>query len=296
MASQRLTLEAGIVTFERPDEVLRAVASCRRPEIARVVVLDSGSRPPVPGPPGAAFVRSEENVGPCAGRNRLVEEADSDLVLLVDDDGYLADSSDLDRVIGLFVDDPRLAVVAGVEYRIGETIAKHEFPRRRVTDVGTEGSVGYFVEGACVVRRSAFLEVGGFDTAFFCYHEGPELALRLAHSEYTILYSPSLRLEHRPSQFGRTVTAGANGRELVNREVLATRNLPVPIRWVHILVWRALYLLRAARDGLPGLARFRAQASEERSRRLGAVDFPRSNRLGMLQCIRLHRIGYRVFW
>ena len=296
MASQRLTLEAGIVTFERPDEVLRAVASCRRPEIARVVVLDSGSQPPVISIPGTRTIRSEVNVGPCAARNAIVEMASSDLMLFLDDDAFLDGSSDLERVIEIFHHNPLIAVVAGVEYRGGSVIAKHEFPRRRVVNVQSEGLVGYFVEGACVVRRAAFIEAGGFDPGFFYGHEGTDMALRMANLGYRIWYTPALRLEHRPSSTGRVSTSGSNFRQQVNREVLAARNLPPLFRWCHLVVWKSFYSLSALRGGLAEFQKHRHGVAAERRRRGLAPQTISARRSGYAEAWKLQRTGYRVLW
>lgn len=296
MVSQRLTLEAGIVTFERPEEVLRAVASCKRSEINDTIVLDSGSQPPAIAIPGTRSIRSEENFGPCAARNAIVETASSDLVLFLDDDAFLDGSSDLEQVIDIFHHNPLIAVVAGVVYRSGSVIAKHEFPRRKVVNVQSEGHVGYFVEGACVVRRSAFIEAGGFDPEFFYGHEATDIALRMAGLGYRIWYTPALRLEHRPSASGRVSTSGSNSRQQVNREVLAARNLPPLFRWCHLVVWKSFYSLLALRGGLAALLKHRKDVNAERRRRGLALQTISARRLGYAEAWKLQKDGYRVLW
>lgn len=294
--SRGLTLAAAILTFDRPVEVRLAVESCRRPGIDRVLVLDNGGAEPVGELPGATVLRSDENLGVCAGRNLLVDALDSDLVLFVDDDGLLEGASDLGRVVALFESDPTLAVVAGVVRREDGSIAAHEFPRRRVTGVEREGEVGYFVGAACVVRRSAFLAVGGFDPAFFYAHEETDLSLRLARRGWSILYSPALRFEHRPSASGRVTTAGTTARRFVNREVLARRSLPVPVRWIHVAIWWVHSAVTEARAGKGRYRSFLAQSRAIRSERFAAEHFLAADRLRLRDALALQRRGFRVLW
>ena len=291
----RPTLSAAILTLDRPVEVRRAVASCALPLVEEVLVFDNGSVEPSE-LEGARLIRSEENIGPCAARNRLVDLCGSDLVLFLDDDAVLDRSSDLGRVVDLFAADPRLAVVAGVVVRPDGSIAPFEFPRRRVTGVGVEGPVGYFLEGACVVRRSAFVEAGGFDPDFFYGHESADLSLRLAQRGRVVVYSPSLHVEHRPSPTGRNASRHSDARQLVNREVLARRNLPWAIRQIHVMAWRLLYGWRALRSGPRALGRFRHEVATLRRQRSNRPALDHRDRLGYRQSLRLHRIGYRVFW
>lgn len=61
-------------------------------------------------------------------------------------------------------------------------------PRRR--DVG-------WLSGACVlVRRSAFVTAGGFDTGYFMYFEDVDLGFRLGQLGYRNVYQPSAIVTH----------------------------------------------------------------------------------------------------
>jgi len=53
------------------------------------------------------------------------------------------------------------------------------------------------VVGACFVFRSAaFAEIGGFDEAFFMYHEGPDVALRMRQHGWRIMTVPEAGIVH----------------------------------------------------------------------------------------------------
>jgi N-acetylglucosaminyl-diphospho-decaprenol L-rhamnosyltransferase len=54
-----------------------------------------------------------------------------------------------------------------------------------------------WLSGSCVlVRRTAFTELGGFDTGFFMYFEDVDLGYRLGSSGYRNVYEPAARVVH----------------------------------------------------------------------------------------------------
>ena len=57
--------------------------------------------------------------------------------------------------------------------------------------------VSGWLSGACLlVRRSAFVEVGGFDDRFFMYFEDVDLGERLANAGHRVLYVPTAAVSH----------------------------------------------------------------------------------------------------
>src|SRR5262249_12026767 len=56
-----------------------------------------------------------------------------------------------------------------------------------------------FLAGASLVRRSAFLEVGGFDPRFFLGGEESLVAFDLATAGWVIIYVDSITIHHHPS-------------------------------------------------------------------------------------------------
>lgn len=99
-----------------------------------------------------------------------------------------------------------------------------------------------FLGGACAIRKSAFLQVGGLPEKFFYAHEETDLAWRLLGEGYRIEYDAEpvmyhpLVLPSRHTDFYRL-----NAR---NRVWLARRNLPWPLAMFYLLNWVVLTLLR----------------------------------------------------
>jgi GT2 family glycosyltransferase len=130
-------------------------------------------------------------------------------------------------------------------------------PRLRAGDPGRSSRVTTFAGGACAIRRSAYLEVGGLPGQFFYAHEETDLAWRLMDAGYLIDYDAAARMCHhampnaRHAEFHRL-----DGR---NRVLLARRNLPWPLAGAYLLDWLAMTLIRvrsasALRAWLSGFA------------------------------------------
>ncbi|WP_169950542.1 glycosyltransferase [Microbispora sp. H11081] len=215
-----------------------------------VVVVGNGADVPQltarPLPGSAArvkTVRLERNAGIPEGRNRGVQECSGDIVLFLDDDGWYANAKVAAHVRERFTHEPDLAVIS---FRVMDpeagVVQRRHVPRLRAGDPERSSPVTTFLGGACAIRKSAFLQVGGLPEKFFYAHEETDLAWRLLGEGYrieydaqTVMYHP-LVLPSRHTDFYRL-----NAR---NRVWLARRNLPWPLALLYLLNWVVLTLVR----------------------------------------------------
>ena len=138
--------------------------------------------------PDVHVLLSHERVGPGGGRNKLLGAVTHDLVASFDDDSYPIDSDYFARARQLFATQPNASVICAALYHRGETIALDERKAEWTAD---------FCGGACVFRRSAFLEAGGYVPLPVAYGmEEVDLALRLHARGARILTSSWLRVFH----------------------------------------------------------------------------------------------------
>jgi GT2 family glycosyltransferase len=220
-----------------------------------VVIVGNGADVPeltVQPPSGSSgaikTVRLAYNAGIPEGRNRGVQECSGDIVLFLDDDGWYANAKVATHVRERFAHEPDLAVIS---FRVmdpeGGSVQRRHVPRLRAGDPERSSPVTTFLGGACAVRKSAFLQVGGLPERFFYAHEETDLAWRLLGEGYRIEYDAKLVMYHplvlptRHADFYRL-----NAR---NRVWLARRNLPWPLAVLYLLNWVVLTL---ARDRTPG--------------------------------------------
>ena len=197
-----------LITRDRRDELLRTLAELAAVEDASgVVVVDNASSDGTVEAvrsafPDVATVALDRNRG-AAGRNVGVEMADTPYVAFADDDSWWAPGS-LAAAARVLDAHPDVAVVAatvlvGDRGEVDPTCVEmgaSPLP----ADPGLPGPpvLGFIACGA-VVRRSAFLDVGGFDERFGVGGEEALLAIDLARAGWQLCYVPSLTAIHMPS-------------------------------------------------------------------------------------------------
>jgi GT2 family glycosyltransferase len=286
--SGRPTIALGIVSHNRPGEVVSAVASADGEDVAEIVVVDSASQPPIVALSGTQHVRSDDNIACGGGRNCVIEHIASDIVLFLDDDAVLMPGT-VERVRAAFDADPEVGAVAthlvrpgGEEERIEQPFrAGHPLP---VDDV----DCGYFIGAGFAVRAEVYRAVGGSDARMRYGGDDIELAMRVQQAGHRIRWLHDARVEHRPSTAGRMtsgVKAGSHGRA---RIWLARAYLPWPIALLHAGIWILLTGREAlgARDMRPWVRYVREGLTWPVQRR----------RMTFAQLRRLHAIGGRVFY
>lgn len=197
-----------ILTYNRADEVLRTVARMAAlPEQPRLVVVDNGSADATAERLGKRFpdvrlVALRANQG-AAARNAGVRSTDTPYVAFCDDDTFWAPGS-LARAVEIMDQFPQVAVLSarvlvGAEQREDPTssaMARSPFPSEGLPGRAVLG----FLAGACVFRRSAFLEVGGYEPKFFIGAEEALMTLDLVSRGWSVVYAPQLRVHHLPSR------------------------------------------------------------------------------------------------
>jgi len=228
---------------DRPAELLRAVDSvlAQQSEVELVVVGNGTVVRDMP--PVVKTISLADNVGVAAGRNVGVEACDGDVVLFLDDDGWFPDTDLADYVSGRFAADPLLGVLSmRVVDPEGGPGARWHVPRLRAGDPERSSVVTVFLGGASAIRRSAFLEAGGYAALFFYGHEESDLAWRLQDRGYRIEYDAAVRMCHHAMPNARYDSF--RRRDGRNRVLLVRRNLPWPFGLLYLADWMALTVLR----------------------------------------------------
>jgi GT2 family glycosyltransferase len=229
---------------DRPAELARAVDSVlgQDGDPVEVVVVGNGADPG-PLPAAVTVVRLDDNAGIPAGRNAGTRASSSEVVLFLDDDGWLATADAADRLRTLFTADPALGVVS---FRIADPAGgpgeRRHVPRLRAGDPARSSAVTTFLGGGCAIRRVAFDRVGGYPDAFFYGHEETDFAWRALDAGFTIRYDADVVMCHpagAPSRHASFYRLNAR-----NRVWLARRNLPWPLAALYLLDWIVLTLGR----------------------------------------------------
>ena len=190
--------------------------------------------------PDVRVLRSIEQVGPGGGRNKLMSAAQFEFVASFDDDSYPIDSDYFARARNVFDRFPEASVICAAVYHIGESIGLDDRSAQWTAD---------FRGGACIFRRSAFLEAEGYVPLPVAYGmEEVDLAIRLHSRGGRILTTPWLRVFHNTDlkrHEDPRVTAGS----IANLALLAYLRYPVSLWGIGMgqCANRLLWLLRHGR-------------------------------------------------
>jgi GT2 family glycosyltransferase len=180
------------------------------PERPEVVVVDNASQDGTPEAlgrvhPGVRVVRMRRNIG-AGARNAGVRALDTELVALSDDDSWWAPGA-LARAAEAFRTRPSLGLVqarilVGDEGRLDPTCAAmRESPLPAPPGLEGPAVLGFIACGA-VLRRTAFLEAGGFDARLGIGAEEKLLALDMAARGWQLVYLDAVVAHHHPEPGG----------------------------------------------------------------------------------------------
>jgi GT2 family glycosyltransferase len=140
--------------------------------------------------PEAKLLVNKIGIGSVASRDRMMREASGDLVLALDDDSYPEQTDCLSRVVLLFKQNLRLAVVHFPQRtdEYPETLTEIDFGPSRLTRS--------FANSGAVLRRSVYLQLPGFEPSFFHMYEEPDYALQCVAAGYEVLLTPLITIRH----------------------------------------------------------------------------------------------------
>jgi GT2 family glycosyltransferase len=281
-----------VITHQRRGELLIALDRLvALPEQPHVVVVDNGSTDGTAAAvrdrfPDVELIAAAENLG-AVGRNVGVARLDTPYVAFCDDDtwwepGSLTTAADvLDAHDRLAVVTARILVEpSGVEDPI---VAELRDSPVRGADWLPGPALGSFLAGASVLRRDAFLEVGGFSERLWLGGEEELMAGDLAAAGWELCYLPDLTVHHHASPARDAHRRRRDGirntlwttwlhrplRPALRRTLFLLRTVPrdrVTVRGVWAAVRGIPWVLRERRV-LPPAAEARFAALDEAQRR-----------------------------
>ncbi|WP_242625123.1 glycosyltransferase family 2 protein [Krasilnikovia cinnamomea] len=239
-----------IATRNRCQQLVRLLDRHTAP----VIVVDNGSQDGTAEMvesrfPHVRVIRLRENAG-AAARNIGVAAAETPYVAFADDDSYW-ESDALASAARLLAAHPRAAlltgrVLAGEDGRLDAVSRQMAAAPLGVPRDLPGPSVLGFLACAAVVRRDAFLAVGGFEPKLHMYGEEALLAMDLASAGWGLAYVPSLVVRHFPESTGRDPGARRR-REARNALLTAWTRRPLSVGA------RAALRSLASRDSRGGL-------------------------------------------
>jgi GT2 family glycosyltransferase len=209
-------IDVVILSIDRASDTIDAVRSVLAQERVepRIWLIDQGSDNQNLGLL-KNFIRNHENVylkelsqnyGVPGGRNKGVKLCNVELVVGLDNDAVFKSKDSLFRVVSRFVEDEQLGALGfRIENFFSGKLDRSSwvYPRTLLSKANEPFLVTRFCGAGHAVRRSAFLEVGGYDESLFFYWEELDLAYKMINLGYKIAYDPKISILHKVSPEAR---------------------------------------------------------------------------------------------
>jgi len=229
---------------KRPEELARALESLKNQQGATIdlVIVGNGWNPAI------QFTHEKtlhlpENLGIPAGRNAGVAQVSGEYLFFLDDDAYLDNQNALSALIEKLESHQEWGLIQPRVDPDGPGVVPNRWiPRLRVGDPLQSSPATTLWEGAVIIRRKLFDDIGGWPSEFFYAHEGIELIWQVYNHGFVGWYAADVTVRHpvinptRHLDFYRL-----NAR---NRVWLAKRNLPFPISIIYVTTWTLISLIR----------------------------------------------------
>lgn len=220
-----------ITTKNRQEELLTTLRDLEAKGFGRygILVVDDGSDPPLNLPRCSLdlrVVRFPFSEGLIVRRNWMVSESPTPYVLSLDDDSSFRDACDLRPLLDRLDEEPSLAALA-------LNIEDPEYPL--LSESNAPAVASHYTGCGHIVRRSSFLEIGGYRDFFVHMCEEIDFGLRVSGAGMSILSWPAVVVVHR-----RVL----NGRNEERNWRLSSRNLTCS--WLLNLPW-SLAIFRTIR-------------------------------------------------
>jgi GT2 family glycosyltransferase len=156
------------------------------------------------------LISNRRNMGFAAANNLAIREAKTEWVALLNPDAFpepewlsgLMAAARTNPEYSFFASqlisagNPRMLDGAGDVYHASGLVWRRGHGRTEWTGMDESREVFSPCAAAALYRRSALLEVGGFDEDFFCYAEDVDLGFRLRLAGYRCLYVPQAVVFH----------------------------------------------------------------------------------------------------
>ncbi len=261
-----LRFAIGIITYRRDDMFLRLIGELATSATTRlsVVVVDNN---PVDQLRASCEHLTEsslvdvdvlwdgENHGVAAGRNLILDKADTDIVVFLDDDARVLDLAAMLSLTASAMADVTVAACAfNIVSQHGEH-RRHEIPHADKSVDMTKDFETYLLVGAGhAVRRDTTRELGAYPAEFGLYGvEETDLAFRMINAGFRICYLAGVNVVHERTPGGRMDRKHEAWLLYVNRCKLAVKWFSAPYVASNVMIWSGHYL-RETRD-LAGLWR-----------------------------------------
>ncbi|MBI9015956.1 MAG: glycosyltransferase family 2 protein [Phycisphaerae bacterium] len=228
-------ITAGILTYNRKDTVAKAIDSVySQKEIdsyeIEIIVVDAASTDGT-----AEFIRQKypdiklvclpRNLGCPGGRNHIYANSTGDIIINIDDDGYLEDNA-VRLIVDVFEKEDNVGVVAFTQRFVDEPLEQERVPSDSIQDVGL------FRGGVSAFGADALKKTGLYPEDFFLYAEETYLSFKFLDAGYRIVAQPDIIMWH--PRIGSSTSKKWAYLRFRNNMLVITRLFPGFLMWKYL--------------------------------------------------------------
>ncbi|EXI61329.1 hypothetical protein MHD_10935 [Mannheimia granulomatis] len=186
------------------------------------------------------------NYGVAKGRNYLIEKAQGDILVTLDDDIECTDITLLlNRVKDYFEQYPNVGALAfNIKNFYTREALRHEIPHgRKDLDFNSNFETYYFIGAGHAIRKSVYEAAGLYPLDLGLYGgEERDLSFRILEAGFDILYTSDIVIYHKVSPNGRMPRKEEDYYRFRNQLIVLNRYMPFVYRLTSNIIWSIYYL------------------------------------------------------
>lgn len=242
-----------IITYERHRDCIDAIESIKKLENIRnytyeILVLNNDAK--------SKYLSeyyheddivnvfdSNENLGVALGRNRVANLSTGEYLVFLDDDAVFGNdcSGGLKFIDAEFSRNDALAAIAFSSFSYFDHTVK--MPKETPKFHPKTKFCSHYVGVGHAIRRSCFINLGGYSKNFFYGSEEHDMAYKIFKAQKLIMYSENVRVLHKKTLNGRLTDDEVKLSIARNRLIVAKTHLPTIFYFSHIIFW-CFYCIR----------------------------------------------------
>ncbi|MDS0220941.1 glycosyltransferase [Haloarcula sp. S1AR25-5A] len=193
--------------------------------------------------------------GVAGSRNWLVENADGEILVFIDDDAYFPDSGALSSIESGFERETGIQAFKIIDNPSGQNRKVRVPVKNRAMnniDINSRFKVSYYIGAGHAIKREIFETCGTYVDNFVYGSEELDLSYRVISNGFNIVYNPDVVVHHNPQQ--PVVSAETTGHtelyyRTANRIFMAYKYLPLKYITTYLLSWMSYFFIDAIRKG-----------------------------------------------
>lgn len=193
------------------------------------------------------YFNDGENYGVALGRNYLIEKANGDILITLDDDIEIKEDINnfISKIENYFLNNKNIGCLAfNIINFYSEKHLRHEIPHgNKKLDFNKNLETYYFIGAGHAIKKEVYQKTGLYPSDLGKYGgEERDLSFRILEKGYSILYTADVKIYHKVSPNGRLQEENFN--RYRNQLIVLNRYMPKIYRISSNVIWTLFYLLK----------------------------------------------------